>query len=162
MNKVLIILSIIVVAVVIMLNLVFYKNSTDITVKNSDDSITINQIDKPVRYFGVVSRYSPREIFIGYQPIMDFLTENTPYKFELKLNTSYEGTAQQLANGEISIASLGSLVYVSLQNDYDLEVILKPLSKDGFDYYASIHYYYRQKSHSPDDGCQYIYLRSQV
>ncbi len=47
---------------------------------------------------------------------MDFLTENTPYKFELKLNTSSEGTAQQLANGEISIASLGSLVYVMLRN----------------------------------------------
>ena len=138
MKKVLLILSIIVVALVIILNWIFYKNSTDITVKNSDESIIINQIDKPVRYFGVVSRYSPREIFYGYQPIMDFLTENTPYKFELKLNTSYEGTAQQLADGEISIASLGSLVYVSLQNEYDLEVILKPLSKDGFDYYTSM------------------------
>ena len=138
MKKVIIILSIIVVTAVIMLNWIFYKNSTDITVKNFDNPIIINQIDKPVRYFGVVSRYSPREIFMGYQPIMDFLTENTPYKFELKLNTSYEGTAKQLANGDISIASLGSLVYVKLQDEYDLEVILKPLSKDGFDYYTSM------------------------
>ncbi len=138
MNRILILLSILIVTVVIILNWIFYKKSTDITVKIADDSIIINQIDKPVRYFGVVSRYSPREIFFGYQPIMDFLTDNTPYKFELKLSTSYEGTAQQLADGEISIASLGSLVYVRLQNDHDLEVILKPLSKDGFDYYTSM------------------------
>jgi phosphonate transport system substrate-binding protein len=138
MKKILILLSILLVTVVIILNWVFYKNSIDITIKESDDSIVYSEVDKPVKYFGVVSRYSPREIFFGYQPIMDFLTENTQYKFELKLNTSYEGTAQQLANGEISIASLGSLVYVSLQNEYDLEVILKPLSKEGFDYYTSM------------------------
>jgi phosphonate transport system substrate-binding protein len=138
MKKLLILLSILIITAVIILNWVFYINSTDITVKNSDDSIVIDQVDKPVKYFGVVSRYTPREIFFGYQPIMDFLTKNTPYKFELKLNTSYEGTAQQLANGEISIASLGSLVYVKLQNEYNLEVILKPLSKDGFDYYTSM------------------------
>ena len=138
MKKAIIILSIIVITAVIILNWIFYKNSTDITIKNSDDSFVSDHVDKPVKYFGVVSRYSPREIFFGYQPIMDFLTENTPYKFELKLNTSYEGTAQQLAIGEISVASLGSLVYVSLQNEYDLEVILKPLSKYGFDYYTSM------------------------
>jgi phosphonate transport system substrate-binding protein len=138
MKKVFLILSIIVIIFVILLNWVFYKNSTDITIKNYDESIISNQSDKPIKYFGVVSRYSPREIFFGYQPIMDFLTENTPYRFELKLNTSYEGTAQQLADGEISIASLGSLVYVSLQNEHDLEVILKPLSKDGYDYYTSM------------------------
>jgi len=138
MKNTLIILSIISVTTVIILNWVFYKNSIDITTINSDDSIVSDHVIKPVKYFGVVSRYSPREIFFGYQPIMDFLTEKTPYKFELKLNTSYEGTAQQLVDGEISIASLGSLVYVSLQNDYDLEVILKPLSKDGFDYYTSM------------------------
>ncbi len=138
MKKILIPIFIILITAIIVLNCIFYNNSTDITVKNSDNSIITNQIDKPVKYFGVVSRYSPREIFMGYQPIMDFLSENTPYKFELKLNISYEGTAQQLADGEISIASLGSLVYVSLQNEYDLEVILKPLSKDGFDYYTSM------------------------
>ena len=133
MQKILIPIFIIIITAIIVLNWIFYNNSTDITVKNSNDSIITNQIDKPVKYFGVVSRYSPREIFYGYQPIMDFLTENTPYKFELKLNTSYEGTAEQLANGEISIASLGSLIYVKLQDEYDLEVILKPLSKNGFD-----------------------------
>ena len=138
MKKILLLLSIIIVTIVIILNWIFYKNSTDITVKYSHDSVVSNQVDKPVKYFGVVSSYSPLKIFFGYQPIMEFLTKNTPYKFELKLNTSYEETVRQLANGKISIASLGSLMYVRLQNDYDLEVILKPLSKDGFEYYTSM------------------------
>ena len=100
MKKLILLLSILIVTVIIILNWVFYKNSIDITVKYSQDSIVNNQIDKSVKYFGVVSSYSSREIFLGYQPIMDFLTDNTPYKFELKLNTSYVGTAQQLANGK--------------------------------------------------------------
>lgn len=120
MKKIVILISILIALALINLNWFYYKNSIDISVISNQESIVINQSNKPVRYFGVVSRYTPREIFLGYQPIMDFLTENTPYKFELKLNTSYEGTAQQLANGEISIASLGSLVYVRLQNEYDL------------------------------------------
>lgn len=120
MKKIVILISILIALALITLNWYYYKNSIDISVISNQESIVRNQSNKPVRYFGVVSRYTPREIFLGYQPIMDFLTENTPYKFELKLNTSYEGTAQQLANGEISIASLGSLVYVRLQNEYDL------------------------------------------
>jgi CYTH domain-containing protein len=30
--------------------------------------------------------------------IMDHLTENTPFRFELKISKSYEGTIQQLAD----------------------------------------------------------------
>jgi ABC-type phosphate/phosphonate transport system substrate-binding protein len=133
MKKILILIFIIIITAIIVLNWIFYNNSTDITVENSDKSTITSQIDKSVKYFGVVSRYSPREIFMGYQPILDFLTDNTPYQFELKLNTSYEGTAEQLTNGDISIAFLGSIVYVYLQNDYKLEMILKSLRKDGFD-----------------------------
>lgn len=120
MKKIVILISILIALALITLNWFYYKNSIDISVISNQESIVRNQSNKPVRYFGVVSRYTPRGIFLGYQPIMDFLTEKTPYKFELKLNTSYEGTAQQLANGEISIAFLGSLVYVRLQNEYDL------------------------------------------
>lgn len=120
MKKIVILISILISLALITLNWFYYKNSIDISVISNQESIVRNQSNKPVRYFGVVSRYTPRGIFLRYQPIMDFLTENTPYKFELKLNTSYEDTAQQLANGEIPIAPLGSLVYVRLQYEYDL------------------------------------------
>jgi len=116
----------------------FYSRSIDISTKNEIIPLPQENIEKPIKYFGVVSRYTPREIFLGYQPIMDYLTENTPYKFELKLNASYEGTARQLADGEISIASLGSLVFATLEDEYNLEVILKPLNQNGNDYYHSI------------------------
>ena len=42
--------------------------------------------DKPVIYFGVISRYPPRKIYEGYQPIMDYLTHHSEYLFKLKLN----------------------------------------------------------------------------
>ena len=107
--------------------------TTDSQFKPDENLIT----EKPIRYFGVVSRYTPREIYRGYQPIMDYLTKNTPFRFELKLNESYEGTVHQLANGEISVASLGSFIYVTLKDEFKLEVILKPLTHDRKNVYES-------------------------
>ncbi len=94
--------------------------------------------NKPVRYFGVVSRYTPREIYRGYQPIMDYLSDHTPFHFELKLSESYEGTVHQLAIGEIAIASLGSFIYVTMKDENNLEVILKPLTYNGKKVYTSM------------------------
>ena len=99
--------------IVIVLTWNLYQNSIDISLVNTKKFKAALGVDKQIRYFGVISRYTPREIFAGYQPIMDFLTENTPYQFELLLNNSYEGTAEQLGKGEIVIASLGSLVYTA-------------------------------------------------
>ncbi|MBC8323052.1 MAG: PhnD/SsuA/transferrin family substrate-binding protein [Candidatus Marinimicrobia bacterium] len=108
-----------------------YQQAIDITTFSQFKPEKKASLHKPVRYFGVVSRYTPREIFQGYQPIMDYLTKNTSYQFELKLSSSYEGTAIQLARGDISVAAFGSFLYVTHKDDYDLEVILQPLNKDG-------------------------------
>ncbi len=115
-----------------------FRQAIDITTESQfkpDENLIA---EKPVRYFGVVSRYTPREIYRGYQPIMDYLTENTPFRFELKLSESYKGTVHQLGTGEISIASLGSFIYVTMKDEYNLEVILKPLTQDGNNVYQSM------------------------
>ncbi|MBL7014702.1 MAG: phosphate/phosphite/phosphonate ABC transporter substrate-binding protein [Candidatus Marinimicrobia bacterium] len=108
-----------------------YKGASDISIKKTFTPTGIVGSEKPVKYFGVVSRYSPREIYQGYQPIMDYLTETTSFRFELKLNDSYLGTAKQLSAGDISIASLGTYIYLSYRDEYNLKVILKPLNENG-------------------------------
>ena len=45
---------------------------------------------KPVVYFGVISRYNTRIMFEDYQPSMDYLTAETPHRFELKPGKLYE------------------------------------------------------------------------
>jgi len=100
---------------------------------------TSNQNDekKPVVYFGVISRYTPNIIYKGYQPIMDYLTDNTSYKFELKLSNSYQETLRQLVDEEVSAAFFGTFIYLEARKLYDIEPILKPLNEDGQPFFQS-------------------------
>lgn len=82
-------------------------------------------------YFGVISRYSPRSIVSGYQPLMQYLSENTPYTFKLKLSRSYLETVEQLANGSIDFASLGNYTYIHAREKHGVTCIAMPINKDG-------------------------------
>ncbi len=93
---------------------------------------------KPVVYFGVISRYNPRIMFEEYQPIMDYLSEETPYRFELKLGKSYEDAVRFLCNGEVAIASLGGLTYLEARDLCNAVPILRPRNKAGKPYYHSV------------------------
>ncbi len=82
-------------------------------------------------YFGVISRYSPRSIVSGYQPLMEYLTENTPYNFKLKLSRNYLETVDQLAVGRIDFASLGNYTYIQAHEKYGLRCIAMPINAEG-------------------------------
>ena len=45
--------------------------------------------EKPLIRFGVIPRYNPLVMYKRYQPIMDYLTAETPYRFELKISKDY-------------------------------------------------------------------------
>lgn len=84
-----------------------------------------------VIYFGVISRYSPKQIIRGYQPLMDYLSDVTPYKFELRLSRSYMETVDQLVEGKVSFASLGNFTYVHANRDHGVRCIAMPLNESG-------------------------------
>jgi len=87
--------------------------------------------DKQVVYFGVISRYPPRKIYEGYQPIMDYLTQNSDFVFKLKLSNSYDETIQQLINEEVQLAFLGTFIYYDTYKAHNLKCILKPYNETG-------------------------------
>jgi phosphonate transport system substrate-binding protein len=78
----------------------------------------------------VISRYTPTTIYRGYQPIMDYLNEVTPYRFDLKLGRSYWETVELLGSGRVMVAFLGRKVYLQARDRYGLSAILKPLNDD--------------------------------
>ncbi|MBT3253776.1 MAG: PhnD/SsuA/transferrin family substrate-binding protein [Candidatus Marinimicrobia bacterium] len=86
---------------------------------------------KETIYFGVISRYSPRSIVSGYQPLMEYLTNNTPYNFKLKLSRNYLETVDQLALGRIDFASLGNYTYIHAHKNYGVRCIAMPINSDG-------------------------------
>ncbi|MBI5376191.1 MAG: phosphate/phosphite/phosphonate ABC transporter substrate-binding protein [Candidatus Schekmanbacteria bacterium] len=93
--------------------------------------------NKPIVKFGVISRYNPVLMYKRYQPIMDYLTENTPYKFELKLGSTYEETVEDLHYGETEVASLGGVTFVESWIAFGAKAILRSKNVSGKGFYYS-------------------------
>ncbi len=132
----------IILALILIIDITAYKQALNINTliieDASDSSFSSKSEDKEIVYFGVVSRFSPHIIYSGYQPAMDYLTENTKYHFKLKLSNSYEETAMMLANNEVEAAFLGTFIYATTRDKYNLKCIIKPLNEDGSPFFHSV------------------------
>jgi phosphonate transport system substrate-binding protein len=111
-----------------------YTRATDLTREipaTSLGSSADSTLHKPTVYVGVVSRYPPTVIYHGYQPIMDYLTRNTSYQFVLRLNSTYQQTVDELADGRVSAAFLGTYIYMQAYDRHAVTSLLKPLNENG-------------------------------
>ena len=93
---------------------------------------------RPVIRFGVISRYNPILMYRNYQPIMDYLSARTPYRFELKLGRTYRDAVRYLEEGETDIASLGGITYLMAHARFGARPLVKPLAPDGRPFYRSV------------------------
>lgn len=94
--------------------------------------------DNKIVYFGVIPRDNPRIMYEKYQPLLDYLAEKTPYKYELLLKKNYEETVNALGNGEADVALLGPLTYLEAQAKFGALCILKSRGADGATGYKSV------------------------
>lgn len=94
--------------------------------------------DRKTVYFGVIPRDNPRIMYEKYQPLLDYLAEKTPYRYELVLKKNYEETVTALGNGETDVALLGPLTYLEAHARYNAVSILKPKGVDGSASYRSV------------------------
>ncbi len=115
-----------------------YSGFMDISFSNAETAVTQIQDKRPVVYFGVVSRYSPHLLYEGYQPLMDYLSGETPYRFRLRLSRTYRETIEQLTRGEVAAAFLGTYIYIQNHQEKNLRCILKPLNKQGLPFFNSV------------------------
>ncbi|OGU17955.1 MAG: phosphonate ABC transporter substrate-binding protein [Geobacteraceae bacterium GWC2_53_11] len=93
--------------------------------------------EKPLIRFGVIPRYNPLVMYKRYQPIMDYLTENTPYRFELKISKDYPEAVRFLQQGVTQVSSLGDVTFAEASTQYAAIPILKPRNRDGVPFYRS-------------------------
>jgi len=89
-------------------------------------------------YFGVIPRDNPRIAYEKYQPIIDFLSESTPYTFELVLKKSYADTVSALGRGAIDIAFLSPLTYLHAHAEFRATPVLKSITDKGVPFYRSV------------------------
>jgi len=99
---------------------------------------TVNAAEKPIVYFGIIPRYNPMVMYRNYQPLMDYLTANTPYHFELKLSRDYPEAVTLLRTGVTPIASLGDVTFSEACKNFGAMALVRPLSDGGEPFYRSI------------------------
>jgi phosphonate transport system substrate-binding protein len=116
------------------LTVIFYAIVMDIEreIPLSSESVETSPdtASKPVVMLGVISRYPPTIIYRGYQPIMDYLTSETPYRFELLLSKDYSEALHLLVTNKVSAVFLGTYVYIKAHERYGVIPILKPLNEN--------------------------------
>lgn len=93
--------------------------------------------DKPLVRFGVIPRYNPLVMYKHYQPIIDYLTAETSYRFELKISKDYPEAVRFLREGVTQVSSLGDVTFAEASTEYAAIPILKPRNKDGIPFYRS-------------------------
>jgi phosphonate transport system substrate-binding protein len=69
---------------------------------------------------------------------MNYLTENTPYRFELKLSQNYRDIINFLKTNKVQIALLGGVTYLEAKKEFDVIPILKPVGADGKPFYRCV------------------------
>lgn len=94
--------------------------------------------DKPIIQFGIIPRYNPMIMYRNYQPLMDYLTANTPYRFELKLSRDYPEAVAMLRSGATPVASLGDVTFSEACKNFGAMPLVRPLSDKGEPFYRSI------------------------
>jgi phosphonate transport system substrate-binding protein len=66
---------------------------------------------EPLR-LGVVSLYNPRAMFLKYQPLVDYLSEQTGRRWELGMSRRYADAVEALCSGLTTVAYLDPFTYV--------------------------------------------------
>jgi phosphonate transport system substrate-binding protein len=102
--------------------------STPFVASASDVVPDTTALQKPVVRIAVISRYPPTVTFRGYQPVIDYLTSQTPYRFELLLGADYQEALQHLRTGRAAAVFMGSYLYARERSRADIVPILKPLN----------------------------------
>jgi phosphonate transport system substrate-binding protein len=88
--------------------------------------------------FGLCPKYNPRIMYQLYQPFIDYLNDNTPYRFEIKLSRVYQETVDRLGTGEVLISSCGPVSYIQAREKYNVQPVVRALNKDGNPFYRGI------------------------
>jgi phosphonate transport system substrate-binding protein len=91
-----------------------------------------------VVFFGIIPKDNPRIAYERFQPLLDYLTEKTPYRFELVFKKTYNETVLALGQGNIHLAFLGPLTYLHARAEYNAVSVLKSINEKGESFYRSV------------------------
>ncbi len=111
---------------------------TFVTKFNATENPIVMKAQLHTVFFGIIPKDNPRVAYEKFQPLMDYLSEKTPYTFELILKKTYDDTVLALGEGIIHMAFLGPLTYLHAKADYKAISLLKSITEKGVSFYHSV------------------------
>lgn len=86
---------------------------------------------KKTIHLGIVTLYHPLVMYRKFQSFADYLTAQTPFRFELKISQDYDNILRFLRYDEIDAALLGGLTYVKAREAAGVIPVAASLGSDG-------------------------------
>ncbi|MDA8146374.1 MAG: phosphate/phosphite/phosphonate ABC transporter substrate-binding protein [Thermaerobacter sp.] len=74
----------------------------------------------------------------SFQPLMDYLSEQTGFRVEFVPSSSYDHVVESLAKAEVDIAQLSPFMYVQAADQRGIRALVKPLNRGQPYYYANL------------------------
>ena len=81
--------------------------------------------DRPTLRLAVVGFYNPRLMYLKYQRLVDYLSQHTPWRFELDLSSSYRQTVARLCAGQVQIGYLGPFTYLRAHEECGVRPVVR-------------------------------------
>jgi phosphonate transport system substrate-binding protein len=96
-------------------------------------SVKIDDSQKDTLWFGFDLRLDPKDDVRIYTPFLKYLENTTGKRFSIKFTEKYEDTIENLGNGVIHFAAIGSLSYVVGREKYGygIKYLVSGVNKDG-------------------------------
>jgi phosphonate transport system substrate-binding protein len=88
--------------------------------------------------FGLCPKYNPRLMYQYFQPMVDHLSKDSRFRFEIKLSKTYGETVKNLGKGIVDLGSCGPVPYIDAHEKYGVFPLLRGLTREGKDFYRSI------------------------
>lgn len=83
-------------------------------------------------YFAPLPMEQPEEVVKQFKPMLDYLEKRLGTKIEIRYSTSYAEILERFRTGQLDLAYLGPLPYVSLRDNYpQAEPLVHFLEKNG-------------------------------
>ncbi|GAB4337119.1 MAG: hypothetical protein Kow0089_08050 [Desulfobulbaceae bacterium] len=116
----------------------FINRSSTVEEKGEEEGTVTAASKRLLINFGVVPRDNPRIAYERYQPLLDYLSAETGYRFELLLKNTYQETVNSLGSGESYFALLGPLTYLDAYARFGTPPIAKTKTGDDNQFYRSV------------------------
>jgi phosphonate transport system substrate-binding protein len=77
-------------------------------------------------------------MYVKYQPLVDYLTEQTGERWELGVSASYQEAVDELCGGRVALAYLGPLSYLRAHTQCGAEALLRLRTRGSDVFYSDI------------------------